>query len=273
MRRANTQQARGGPIAGAGRAERERDAGVAGARVIAGRVPAPAPLAGTAGPAILRVNVSRDAEPFSAVPGSVDEEMGIHIGELTPQRLAQSRADVVLLDARAVRPASVYRSIVRIKSAGWTRGILVLIEPGDIAVVPVSLSIGATDFVLSTAAPDELDARMRREAVRSRTMGARTRPSDGATGIQLHWRTHEVSLGETRIALTLREMQLLAVLLERAGEVVAAADLAGLAWGKSKGRGSGLATTYVCSLRKKLAWFGARFGIRTVRGVGYRFVV
>jgi DNA-binding response OmpR family regulator len=61
--------------------------------------------------------------------------------------------------------------------------------------------------------------------------------------------------------------------MSRPGEIITARDLARLAWGKSKGRGSGLAATFICSLRKKLAWFGGRFGIQTVRGVGYRFVV
>ena len=37
--------------------------------------------------------------------------------------------------------------------------------------------------------------------------------------------------------------------------------------------GGALIAAYVCSLRKKLAWFGGRFGIQTVRAVGYRFVM
>jgi DNA-binding response OmpR family regulator len=89
----------------------------------------------------------------------------------------------------------------------------------------------------------------------------------------LHWRTHQVSFEGTTIALTLRELQVLAALMEQGPEIVTADDLAKLAWGKQRKQSGGLAAAYVCSLRKKLAWFGGRFGIQTVRGVGYRFVV
>ena len=92
-------------------------------------------------------------------------------------------------------------------------------------------------------------------------------------GIQLHWRTHKVSFEGTSISLTLRQMQLLWVLMEHRGSVITADDLSREAWGKKKDSSGALIAAYVCSLRKKLAWFGGRFGIQTIRAVGYRFVM
>ena len=190
------------------------------------------------------------------------------------QRTIESRAaDVVLLDARESRPTLVYRSIVRLRNAGWSRGIVLLIDAADMATVPVASSIGATDFVLATASADELEARLRRATARPSNATAKTPGSSTAAGIELHWRTHEVSFEGTTISVTLRELQVLSALMERGPEIVTADDLAKLAWGKQRKPGGGLAAAYVCSLRKKLAWFGGRFGIQTVRGVGYRFVV
>jgi DNA-binding response OmpR family regulator len=190
------------------------------------------------------------------------------------QRIVDSRgADVILLDARESRPTLVYRAIVRLRNAGWNRGIVLLIDAADMATVSVASSIGATDFVLATASPAELEARLRRSTGRPTHPDTKVRTSQSASGIELHWRTHQVSFEGTTISVTLRELQVLAALMERGPEIVTAEDLARLAWGKQRKAGGGLAAAYVCSLRKKLAWFGGRFGIRTVRGVGYRFVV
>jgi DNA-binding response OmpR family regulator len=118
-----------------------------------------------------------------------------------------------------------------------------------------------------------MDARLRRAAGRLGGTASKGGGAAPSSGIELHWRTHQVSFEGTTIAVTLRELQVLAALLERGPDIVTADDLATLAWGKQRKQSGGLAAAYVCSLRKKLAWFGGRFGIQTVRGVGYRFVV
>lgn len=195
----------------------------------------------------------------------------VHVGVVTAQILAALNADVVLLDVRTVRPAAVYRSVARLRSAA-ARPMVLLLDPADLEVMAVCTSLGVADFILSTASTAELVARLRRARRCLMPPGA-TNSASGVPGIELHWRTHEVSAGSTRIALTLRELQLLAALMDRPGEVLTSDDLARLAWGKHAAAGGGLTAAYVCSLRKKLAWFGGRFGIRTVRGVGYLFVV
>jgi DNA-binding response OmpR family regulator len=188
---------------------------------------------------------------------------------LAKRTLDASGADVLLLDARNSRPSVVYRAIVRARNAGWERGIVVLLDGEDLAMVPVASSIGASDFVLSSAKPAEVEARLRRASTQ---VEAATSPAT-ESGIELHWRTHQVSFEGTSISLTLREMQLLSVFMEHAGVVITARDLSRQAWGTGRYRDSGLTAAYVCTLRKKLAWFGGRFGIQTVRAVGYRFVM
>jgi hypothetical protein len=226
--------------------------------------------------AILPVCLSRDslirqdlAGLFAEVPAVVILDP-VPVSDLKRDSLSRSAEDVLLLDARSARPAVVYRAIVTIRGAGWARGLVLLLDPADLAVVPVSTAVGATEFVLSTASRAEIEARLRRAPTRANA-GFAIAPD--AAGIQLHWRTHQVSFEGTTISLTLRELQLLDVLLQYGRDILTPPDLARLAWGASKHAAGALATTYVCSLRKKLAWFGGRFGIQTVRGVGYRFVV
>jgi len=165
----------------------------------------------------------------------------------------------------------VYRTIVRARNAGWERGIILLLESDDLAMVPVASSIGASDFVLSSASPEEFEARLRRASTPLEQSRAGSHAYE--PGIELHWRTHEVSFEGTSVSLTLREMQLLWALMERKGAVITADDLSRAAWGKGRKAGGALIAAYVCSLRKKLAWFGGRFGIHTVRAVGYRIVM
>ena len=223
----------------------------------AGRPGTGAPPSGERAPLAARAS----GRPLSRI-----NVLSMAAGALLPRN---AEGDVILLDARSSRPSVVYRSIVRIRSAGWDKGIVLMIDPDDLSMVAVAYSVGATDFVIGTAAPDEVDVRLRRAA--SAPAGAPGIASLEDSGIQLHWRTHRVSFEGTTITLTHREMQLLSVLMEQNGDVVTAGDLTRSAWGKRSVRGD-LAAAFVCSLRKKLAWFGGRFGIQTVRGVGYRFV-
>lgn len=195
----------------------------------------------------------------------------VDIRSLSKRTLGGSGGEVVLLDGRHTRPSVVYRAIVRARSAGWERGIVLLLGAGDLSMVPVASSIGVTDFVLSSASAEEIEARLRRAA--GETLAAPAQRREEPAAIELHWPSHQISFEGTSVSLTLREMQLLAVLIDRQGSIITAGDLSREAWGKGRQTGGALITAYVCSLRKKLAWFGGRFGIQTVRGVGYQFVM
>jgi DNA-binding response OmpR family regulator len=198
-------------------------------------------------------------------------ESAIPAREVSRRVLETSGADVLLLDARECRPSVTYRAIARIRSMGWSQGLVLVVDPAEVSMVAVASSIGASDFLVVGASPQEVETRLRQAARRVQVGFERRHPPQA--GLRLHWPTHEVSYEGTRVAASHRELQLLSTLLERSGQVVTADDLARLAWGKQRGSGSVLAATYVCSLRKKLAWFGSRFGIQTVRGVGYRLVI
>ena len=270
MRRTNAGAARRLSLAHPGR---ERGAGTEVQRGGDDQIPAP-PLSRIT---VLPVVVSRtllDAPAITLSDGAfVRMADSVHARSISSRTLEGRSADVVLLDARDSRPTLVYRTIVRLRNAGWQRGILLLIDASDMATVPAASSLGATDFVLATADAAELEARLRRATARPAGSRSPRGGSDESSQIELHWRTHQVSFEGTTIAVTLRELQVLAALMERGPEIVTADDLAKLAWGKLRKQSGGLAAAYVCSLRKKLAWFGGKFGIQTVRGVGYRFVV
>jgi DNA-binding response OmpR family regulator len=180
------------------------------------------------------------------------------------------RADVILLDLRDLRPSVAYRLVARIRSGGWNGCLVIAVGEHELGLIPTAKRFGASDFVLPSMSPAELAVRL--FAVDAQAGAVSLDASESTKGdVALEWRTHELVSGSMRAQLTLRELQLLEVLLARKGMTTTTAELAQLAWGKTSKAGRTLAATYVCSLRKKLAWFGGRFGVRTIRGVGYRF--
>jgi two-component system response regulator QseB len=179
--------------------------------------------------------------------------------------------DVMLVEARRSAKADLLVALRKLRQTGWAGGVLVRVNSQtmmDLATVSHATSM---DFVLPSARPDELLARLRRESLRARASRASRDHLPVRAGVELHWRTREVVGRGHRVKLSGSEMLMLAALVERQAEPQSAAALSRRAWrGDSISRTSRVAG-HVCSLRKKLAVFGALFGIRTIRGSGYQF--
>ena len=81
-------------------------------------------------------------------------------------------------------------------------------------------------------------------------------------------RRHIVRVGEREVALTLKEFQLLCLLLERRGTVFTRDQLLNTIWGYEFDGASRTVDVHVRTLRQKLGECGSY--IETVRGVGYK---
>ena len=78
-----------------------------------------------------------------------------------------------------------------------------------------------------------------------------------------------VSCGGRTVALTERECELLALLLERQGRTVTREQVLTAAWQTGGDASDNLVDVYVGYLRRKLRAIGAPWEIRTVRGAGF----
>lgn len=91
----------------------------------------------------------------------------------------------------------------------------------------------------------------------------------GPCGLAVSVRAREVRVQGVLVALTLREFDLLRLLLEHRGEVLTADDIARSIWGYETYGSRNFVESHISRLRFKLARAGGSGAITTVRGVGY----
>ncbi len=145
-----------------------------------------------------------------------------------------------------------------------TLPILAVSGPCNARQRVAALQAGADDFLSMPLDSEELVARVlalvRRASSRSRHARAGV--------FALDFTRRDVFIDGRRVALTLREFDLLAALVDRAGQVVTRRELACLATtGPTKGN-SNAVDVHVSRIRDKLGTHAAC--IETVRGIGYR---
>lgn len=144
--------------------------------------------------------------------------------------------------------------------------LLVIAEAGLAALKP---DWGSSDFVLPSANPAELEARIRMLAQRPER---RTGEEPIAVGdLVVDPTSYQVRLRNRPVDLTYKEFELLRFLASRPGRVCTRAGLLQEVWGYDYFGGERTVDVHVRRLRSKL---GAEYEsmIATVRGVGYKLV-
>jgi two-component system, OmpR family, response regulator len=154
-----------------------------------------------------------------------------------------------------------------LRDAGvWTPVLMLTAKTGEYDEAE-ALDIGADDFLSKPFSFVVLVARLRALARR----GAAPRPRILTAGdLVLDPVTRSCHRGDDAVALTPRELALLAALLRRPGEVVPKRDLLREVWGDDFDGDANVVEVYMGYLRRKVdAPFGRR-SLQTVRGAGYR---
>lgn len=196
----------------------------------------------------------------------------VRVAPLEPTALLDvPGGDVILIDAR--RDLAHARSMTRLLNTGGTDAPMVaILTEGGLAAL--SSAWGNDDFVLDTAGPAEVDARLR--LVLERRSAARE--ADTASGTQI--RAGDLTIDEatyvTRLRgealdLTFKEFELLKYLAQHPGRVFTRAQLLQEVWGYDYYGGTRTVDVHVRRLRAKLGPEHESL-IGTVRNVGYKFV-
>ena len=178
--------------------------------------------------------------------------------------------DLVLLDV--MLPDGDGREVLRqIRSSSRTPVVMLTARSEEMDMV-VGLELGADDYVTKPFSAAELVARIR--AVLRRTSAPA--PHGDATlevgDVRMDLNTRTVVRGGRPVELTLKEFELLRMLMEESGKVVRRSELMDEVWDPNWFGPTKTLDVHVSSLRKKLEDDPAapRY-IHTVRGVGFRF--
>jgi two-component system response regulator RegX3 len=178
--------------------------------------------------------------------------------------------DLVLLDV--MLPDGDGRDVLRrIRDVSRTP-VVMLTARGEEMDRVLGLELGADDYVTKPFSAAELAARIRavlRRAGEAAELGGAVLE---AGDVRVDLETHEATRGGEALDLTVKEFDLLRVLLEHAGKVVRRDTLVHEVWDPAWFGSTKTLDVHVSALRKKLGDDPAapRY-IHTVRGVGFRF--
>jgi two-component system copper resistance phosphate regulon response regulator CusR len=129
----------------------------------------------------------------------------------------------------------------------------------------MGLQIGANDYIKKPFHFEELLERIR---VQLRT-NAVTENVLRLGPITLHLDSHEVTKNDERIALTHKEFDLLALLIQNKGKVCTRTEIIESVWDIHFDYNTSVIDVFINALRKKLSLTESENYIQTVRGVGY----
>jgi two-component system response regulator RegX3 len=178
--------------------------------------------------------------------------------------------DLVLLDV--MLPDGDGKDVLReIRSASRVPVIMLTARDEEMDRV-LGLELGADDYVTKPFSGAELVARLRAVLRRSGPPKAPATSILEVGDVVMNLETHRVTKGGDDLELTVKEYELLRVLLEHAGKVVRRNHLVQEVWDPSWFGSTKTVDVHMSALRKKLGDDpGSPRYVHTVRGVGFRF--
>ncbi|MDR2702804.1 MAG: response regulator transcription factor [Cellulomonadaceae bacterium] len=160
----------------------------------------------------------------------------------------------------------------RVRAAGLSVHIMVLTARAEEVDLVVGLDAGADDYVTKPFRLAELLARVRALLRRWDEDEVRETAATEARDIRIDTGSHRAFQGDKELRLTIKEYELLKILVENAGSVVLRDRLMNEIWGSDP-----LGSTKTLDMH--ISWIRRKLGddvrspkyITTVRGVGFRF--
>ena len=182
--------------------------------------------------------------------------------------LEERQPDLVLLDIMLPEEDGL-QVLTRLRADSNTRRLPVLMLTAKSTEYDKVLGLdqGADDYIAKPFGMMELMARIR-TALRHSGQGENGGRTYQVGALYVDPGRHVVRDGERDVTLTLKEFQLLCLLLERRGTVFTRDQLLNTIWGYEFDGASRTVDVHIRTLRQKLGEAGAC--IETVRGIGYK---
>lgn len=175
--------------------------------------------------------------------------------------------DIIILDIMLPKMDGI--SILKeLRKNGIETPVILLTARGEIEDKVRGLDSGADDYLAKPFHTDELLARLRALGRRK----AESLINDGILSygdIKLNPHTLQLECGSKEAVLTLKESQLLELLIKRNGIIVSKDNIIEKLWGYDTDAEENRVEIYISLLRKKLAQLDSGVYIQTIRGAGY----
>jgi DNA-binding response OmpR family regulator len=173
-------------------------------------------------------------------------------------------ADLVFLDARRDLVGS--KSLAKVLlTTGMSAPLILVVTEGGLPAI--NAEWGASDIILDSAGPGEIDARIRVALGRGKL-----REQGGpisSSGVVIDEASYSAKVHGKPMDLTFKEFELLRFLAQHPGRVFTREQLLSEVWGYDYFGGTRTVDVHIRRLRAKLGDLEALIG--TVRNVGYRF--
>jgi two-component system, OmpR family, response regulator RegX3 len=211
------------------------------------------------------------SEPLAAALAREGYETVVAATAATGLELFETRSpDLVLLDV--MLPDGDGRDVLRRIRETSRTPVVMLTARGEEMDRVLGLELGADDYVTKPFSAAELAARIRAVLRRAGEPAGSEAVVLEAGDVRMNLDTHEATRAGEALDLTVKEFELLRVLLERAGRLVKREELVHEVWDPAWFGSTKTLDVHVSALRKKLGDDPAapRY-LHTVRGVGFRF--
>jgi DNA-binding response OmpR family regulator len=222
----------------------------------------------------VKVLVIEDDPSVSAVVRDllVAEEYNVQVAGDLASGLAQAvqfRPQLIILDLN-LPDGDGLKLCASLKESTSTRDIeiFMLTSRGTAEDIVRGLEAGAEDYLAKPFHQREFLARVRKILRRSQAAPASEAIASGR--LKLEPSSHEAWLDNKPIRLTLREYEILQVLMEREGDALTRDDILRAAWGPSISIVPKVVDIHIGHLRQKLGAEGKR--LATVPQVGYKLL-
>ena len=181
--------------------------------------------------------------------------------------------DIVLLDLMlpGIDGYDVCKAIKRNKEVSNTP-IIMLTAKGEEFDKVLGLELGADDYITKPFSIRELQARVKAVLRRSVKVSAIESHKFRCRGLCVDFERHEVLVKDKKVDLTLKEFELLEILIKNRGKILQRETLLDKIWGYEYIGETRTVDVHIRYIRKKIEEDdkNPKF-IETIRGVGYRF--
>ena len=174
--------------------------------------------------------------------------------------------DVIILDV--MLPKKDGFAVVRaLRESKRATPVLMLTARSDVSDRVAGLDCGADDYLTKPFATEELLARVR---ALSRRQGEIVLDVLQYGDLELSVDTHDLKCSARSVRLSLKEFEVLRILMSAPRTIVSKEMLITKVWGYDSEAEANNVEAYISFLRRKLHYLGSRVSINVIRKVGYR---